>query len=259
MPDSIKLYRRRTFDPDKHCGAPKDRSPETLKEKIERGEARLAAIREGFAGGEPTVIDLSRLKRIGQRVSFYGIELAKIEKHGPDNRPCMNRKGQGTTHPGINLCENHCECKGKQDWHLDNKSTYSPKNRKLRISKILDEMAMANHDVMDMEPLLMTLEAKMKDFIDQKGDDLDAESIKSATLLAEQIRRQWDSMNDKRFKASISMDMYNLILYKMSEVLMKYVTDPEILDKITDGWSRIAVEQSATKGGQALMAGRSES
>ncbi len=91
MPD-VKLYQRRTFDPDKHCGAPKDRSVEGITAKIERGEERLAAIRAGF-NGDPTVVELTRIKRIGGRVAFYKQELGKIIAHGPDDRPCMNRKG----------------------------------------------------------------------------------------------------------------------------------------------------------------------
>ncbi len=121
----------------------------------------------------------------------------------------------------------------------------------------MEEMALAQHDVMDMEPLLMALEAKMKDFIEQKGDDLDAESIKSATLLAEQIRRQWDSMQDKKFKTMMSMDVFNLINMRMGEAVAEFVTDPELLEKIMRKWERISVEAS-TKNNRALMTGGRE-
>lgn len=255
-----KIYKRRAFDPDIHCGNPKDRSEANLLERRAGYQAKLSELEQISRERELKVQEKIRFKKQVALLAAIHASLAKLEKYGPDDRPCMQRKGFGTTHPGVNLCKFCCECNGRQDYHFQNKLTYSPKKQKMRVAGLMDEMARANHDLLDMEPMLMMLHAKAKDFVAQKGDDLDPESIKSVTLLTEQIRKTIDSMNDKRFKASISVDMYNLVLFKMGEVLMRYVTDQELLDKITDGWSKIAVEEMGSKRNQALISahGRSD-
>ncbi len=255
MPDPKRpsTYRRRPYDPQKHCGFAKDRSVEFITAKIEKGQARIDAIDAQLAGAEPSVIEKTRIKRIGRRVAFYRQELEKIQKYGPDDRPCMYVKGQGTTHPGTGHCKNHCECKGKQNYHFENKLTYSPRKTKLRVRGLMEQMAVANHDLMDMEPVLLALHAKTKDFMEQKGDDLDPESIKSITILMEQIRKTVDSMQDKKFKTMMSMDVFNLINAKMGMVVEEFVKDPEILEKILTKWSMIQVE-TGSKRTQELMA-----
>ncbi len=251
------IYQRRPYDPEHHCGKPKDRRPETIREKMDRGEARIAAIKAEFEGREATVVEMTKIKRISQRVLFYRIALEKVEKYGPDDRPCMLIKGQGTTHPGTGYCRLCCECKGKEDYHFENKFTYSPRKKKLRLKQIMDDMALANHDLMDMEPDLQMLRAKVKDFCAEKGDDLDPESIRSVAVLSEQIRKTVDSMQDKKFKTMMSMDVFSLINMKMGEAVEEFVKDPEILEKILGRWERIQVE-TGSKRNQALLAANKE-
>lgn len=248
---------RRAFDPSRHCGAPKDRSIETLQARMVKNQAFVDEVQLASEERELTALEKIRLKRKLLTLSYGRTQMEKLERFGPDDRPCMLKKGQKTSHPGIGLCYLHCECLGKADWHFDDKFTYSPKNRKLRLRKVMDDMEAANHDLMDMQPLLLLLSAKVKDFSDQKGDDLDPETVKSLSLLTEQIRKTVDSMNDRRFKASISMDVYNLILFKMAEVLMKHVQDQELIERITADWERISVE-TGSKRAQAVIAGRRE-
>ena len=49
-------------------------------------------------------------------------------------------------------------------------------------------------------------------------------------------------------RGMLSRETFDLILMRMAEALMEYVTDPEILEKIQLRWSKISVETSAKRG-----------
>ena len=110
------------------------------------------------------------------------------------------------------------------------------------MAKLMDEMAVANHDLTDLSPEILTLKAKTKLFIKQAGDNVDPETIKSLTLLTEQIRRMIETINNKKFQASITKDVFDTIMYRMGEVVSKYITDEQLLQQIAEEWTRIRVD-----------------
>ena len=253
-PKKRQNYGRRPYDSAKHCGFPKDRSMDTVIARKAKYEARLADYTAIEAERPFTNLEKKRIGKLGALLAIVKSDLASLEKYGPDDRPCVNAKGQRTTHPGVGHCRMHCECKGRPNWHLGgDKFSYSRRAHDKRLKELIDEMDAANHDVLDLEPDVLLIRAKIKLFLDDK-QDFDPETVRSFTLLADQLRKVVETINDKRFKASISLETFNLIQYRMAEVLMRYITDPEILEKISGDWAKIAVETSAKKN-RALAAG----
>ncbi len=238
-------YPRRPFLPDKHCGHAMDRSDEALIEKINRTQEKLNALIEAGETRDLTIREKQNIKRYGSRLRFRQTALAKKQGKPPDDRPCMKTKGLGTTHPGVGLCKHHCECMGKQDFHLT-KSRYSRKALDVKLREKIDEMERANHDALNLEPMLFMLDAKVQLFLDEK-QDFEPETVRSLTLLTDTIRKTVETVNNKRFQASISVEMYNLILMRMGEVLMKHVSDQETIERVCADWEKITVETIPAK------------
>lgn len=238
--DRPSIYHRRPYDSSKHCGAPMDRSVEGLMAKAAAYRASLAELEELAKTQTLTLQQRRRFKRKGRMAHFTDREILKIQENGVDDRPCMNPKGLRTTHRGTGMCNSHCECKGNQEFHLSS-NRYSRKTLDLKLREKIDEMEAANHDALDLEPMLMMLDAKVQLFLDEK-QDFDPETVRSLAILTDTIRKTVETINNKKFQASISVEMYNLILFKMGEVVADLVKDQEILDKILQRWDRIAVE-----------------
>ncbi len=189
-------YKRRIFDPEKHCGAPKDRNPDHLREMIEKFNAVIKRLTETAAneGREPAVHEKAWIKKKSGRIAMLYAQLEKLEKYGPDDRPCMAVKGYGTTHPGTGSCRFHCECKGREGFHLTNKFSYSRKATEKKLRDLIDELERSNHDALDLEPEIHMIRAKMQLFIQEKGD-FDPETVRSLTILAEQLRKTVETVN----------------------------------------------------------------
>lgn len=241
MPDP-KLYKRREFDSKIHCGHFVDRDPESMRKRLEGYEAKLAEF--DALGRELTIQEKKHYARKGRMAHFMRLGIQKIERDGPDDRPCIAKKGSGTDHPGVGLCRFHCACKGRPDGHL---SYYSRRAKDQKLQGLIDEMDAAGHDILDLTPELLMLRAKMKLFLDEKVD-FDPETVKSLTLIQEQLRKTIETVNNKRYQTMLSRETFDLILMRMAEALMEYVTDPEILEKIQLRWSKISVETSAKRG-----------
>lgn len=247
-----RIYHRRPFDSSRHCGHPVDRNPESLMKRIVGYEARIAelnVIKE--ANGRLSPQEGAKIKRYSFLLVATKATLDKLQRFGPDDRGCMRAKGYKTSHPGVNYCSAHCECKGRDNYHVSAKHQYGSRARAPKLREIMDRMEAAGHDLLDLEPELLLVKAKLELFVNEK-DDFDPETVRSFGIIVEQIRKMVETLNDKKFKAMISMEMYNLILFRMSEVLMKHVTDPEVLDKIVDGWSKISVETAGKKNAQII-------
>lgn len=244
------VYTRRLYDESLHCGVPKDRSLAFLMEKREECLRKIADLQALGESQELNVQQKTVLKRKGQRAGFFAIEIEKIEKYGPDDRPCMNRKGVKTTHPGVGSCASHCECKGRENFHLSNKLNYGRKARNPRLRQIIDEMEAAGHDLLDIMPEMAMLKATIKLLCEEREDLLSPETVKSLAILQEQIRKTVETANNKKFQSMISLEIFNTLMYRMAESMMKYVTDPEILDKIQMDWQKISVETTAKKNKQ---------
>lgn len=250
------VYTRRLYDESLHCGAPKDRSLEFLIAKREECLRKIADLQALGESQELNVQQKTVLKRKGQRAGFFAIEIEKIEKHGPDDRPCMNRKGVKTTHPGVGSCASHCECKGRENFHLSNKLNYGRKARNPRLRQIIDEMEAAGHDLLDIMPEMAMLKATIKLLCEEREDLLSPETVKSLAILQEQIRKTVETANAKKLASMLSIETYNLALLRMGEVVAEFVQDPEVLDKIIGKWDRITVETAPKRIQAALSAGK---
>ena len=253
-PNGKGPYTRRPYDALIHCGAKVDRNKEGLREKIEHARRFIAELEEIKKDRVLTMPEKLRYARRVKFLNWASARLKKIEDQGPDNRPCVKRKGQGTDHPDVGLCRFHCACKGRDGGHL---SYYSRKSRDKRLEDIIEEMRQSGEDVLDLEPDVYMVRAKLKLFLEDK-QDFEPETVKSLTLLAEQLRKTVDSIADKKFKSMITMDTFNLLMYRMAEVLMKHVSDPEVLERIQLDWAKISVETRAGGRKQLASAGNAE-
>lgn len=234
------IYRRREFDPSRHCGHPVDRSVEYHRERRDKTIRRIDEL-IGFAQSQGRDLTKSEAKELEWRNRI----LVNIEKHilkreaeGPDERPCMNVKGYRTDHPDVGLCRKHCICKGRDGGHL---GYGSRKLQDAELRDLIQDMEASEEDILNLDPDVIVLRAKIKLFLNKK-QDFDPETVKSLTLLSEQLRKTIESINDKKFKTMITKDVFDLILFRMAEVLMKHVVDQEILERIQQDWARIAVE-----------------
>jgi hypothetical protein len=240
---------RKPYFPDKHCGHPIDRSVDSLRTKRSVVIQKTIALQEQQAVGPLTKSQQSTLQWLGRRVEFYSRAIEKIQRDGPDDRPCMQPKGRGTDHPGAGKCKVHCECRGTHGGHL---STYSRRSKDKKLSEFIDELEASEMDLLDQAPELLMLRAKLRLFLDAK-QDFEPETIRSITFLQEQLRRTIETINNKRFQQMISVEVLNLLLFRMGDVLHKYISDPEVLNRIAEDWNRIAIETSPKK--KALTAG----
>lgn len=239
-------YNRRSFDSGKHCGAPVDRDPESLRARLLKYRGAIDEFRSIESGRSLTPLEK---KRLGQKCSIAHlteIKLKKLEEDGPDDRPCMQSKGHGTDHPGVGLCNAHCECKGRADGHL---STYGRRVKDVKLGEYIDKLQAANTDILNLEPILLMMIAKFQLFLDEK-QDLEPETIRSIALIQDQIRKTVDTINDKKFKAMISLDVYTAINARMGEVVGKYVQDQEVLERIILEWDRIKVDTNTKQARQ---------
>ncbi len=237
-------YRRRVRDPLKHCEGVVDRNEDSLRAKIEKYDIEIAELEAIKA--ERNLSGFER-KKLGNKIFARRGNQKKLDSilaYGPDDRLCMKTKGQGTDHPGVGLCLKHCVCKGKQGGHL---TKYGRRTKNKMLQEKMDELEAAGTDLLDLMPEVLMLKAQVDLFNDEKID-FDPETVRSLTLLAEQLRKTVETVNDKRFRAMMTMDMFNAIMARMGEVITKYVTDPEILDRIVSDWSKISVEASVKRG-----------
>lgn len=242
------------YDAEKHCGAAVERNVDVLREKLEKSKRALEHYIDLSKERKLSILEATRFKKVSQRVRFRQIVIENAEARGPDNRPCVKSKGQGTDHPGVGFCQFHCVCKGRAGGHM---SYYSRKARDTKLSDVIDELEQSAEDVLNLEPDVLLMRAKIKLFLDDR-QDFEPETVRSLTLLADQLRKTVETINDKRFKASLSVETFQIIQYRMAEVLMKYVSDPEILDRIADDWKKIAVDNATTKNKLALSSGKVE-
>lgn len=248
-------YARRTYDPEIHCGAPMDRSLSYLTEGRASVDAKITELEALKAERELTILEKTRLKRKNRSRQFFDIEIGKIEKYGPDDRPCMNRKGFKTTHPGTGLCRKHCECKGRLNYHIGGKFSYGRRAKSPKLREIMDSMEAANMDLLDLTPELHLFKATIQLWVQEKEDalSLTPEEIKSLAVLQEQIRKTVETVNNKKFQSMMTVELFRYINYRMGEVVADEVKDPELLDRIMSRWEKIAVEESSKKSGKALL------
>lgn len=237
-PKPAKIYKRTAFDKDTHCGGPVDRTMDTLSGKRDKYERKIADYQ---ANPNITEKEKKYVSVLQRRLSFTLVKINKIERYGPDERPCMNKKGFKTSHPGSGLCSFHCDCKGRANFHLTNKFSYSKRAVSKRLSAIIDEMEAAGHDLLNLEPDVVLLRGYIRLFVESKND-LDPETIKSLTSLSEQLRKNIETINNKKFKSMITMEMFQMLMYRMGEVVSKLVNDPEVLQRITDEWQKISMD-----------------
>jgi hypothetical protein len=234
---------RRPFDPQKHCGAVVERDPAKLRDKRDSLQRDIDELR---ATQQTRTLTPGELKRLGRRVRsvhFKDLTLRKIEEEGPDDRLCVMFKGARTDHPGTGLCAMHCACRGRVGGHL---SLYSRRGLDKKLAQLIDELEASGMDLLDQTPELLMLRAKLKLYVDAR-QDFDPETIKSITILQEQIRKTIETVNNKKFQTMITKETLDLILFRMAEALMKYISDPEILQKISVEWERISVETNPKK------------
>lgn len=243
-------YLRTQYDESKHCGFAIDRNPESLRARIEKYAVVIGELEALQQQRELTKYELIKLRRKQRIKNVVERKLTQLEEQGPDDRPCVKTKGQGTDHPGVGYCRFHCSCKGRQDGHL---SYYSRKAKDKKLQTLIDEMDASNEDALNLMPEIYLLRAKVKLFVEEK-QDFDPETVRSLTLLSEQLRKTVETVNDKKFKTMISHDVFNALLFRMGEVLTKYVADQEILDKIASDWQRISVDAAEKRGSRALSA-----
>lgn len=235
------LYTRKPYDPSRHCGQPMRRDPEFFKEKVEKYDRQIEELRAvETEGGTLSIYQKKRLKQKFTSRKFAADNLRKIEEQGPDNRPCVKMKGQSTDHPGVGHCKFHCECKGREGGHL---SYSSRKSKDRKLSALIDEIDQASMDVLNLEPDVVLLRAKMRLFLDDK-QDFSPETVRSLTILSDQLRKTVETINDKKFKSMITREMFDLVMFRMGDVVSKYVSDPEVLEKILLDWAKISVDAS---------------
>ena len=231
---------RREYDAIRHCGHAVRRDPEYFKESIDKKQKLIEELQARGIERELTVHEKKLLKRAGRVMGFHTQALKNIEAMGPDGRPCVKGKGQGTDHPGVGKCSFHCECKGREGGHL---SYYSRKAKDKKLADLMDEIDQSNMDVLNLEPDVVLLRAKMKLFIEDRAD-FEPETVRSLTLISEQLRKTIETINDKKFKSMITREMFDLVMARIGDVVARHVTDPEVLERILVDWQKISVEAS---------------
>lgn len=251
MSNTGKTYRRKTFDPLLHCGAPVDRNLDSIIEKLGKWQRLVNELQSKIDAGDDIGAEgMTRLKKRLNRVQWFTRAAKKIEDQGPDDRPCVKSRGQETDHPGVGLCRWHCACKGRNGGHL---SYYTRKAKDKRLADIVEEMEASEEEILNLEPEIRMLRGKMRLFLEDK-QDFEPETVKSLTLIAEQLRKTVDSVMDKRWKVSISLDRFTLLMHRMGETVAKYVTEEDVRDRIVAEWQKITLEE-ATKQNRAITAG----
>lgn len=234
---------RRPFDPEKHCGFEVERDPVKLAEKRDRLQLEIDELRAIQQTRELTFGENKRLARKIRSIRFKDLTLRRIETEGPDDRRCTMIKGTRTDHPATGYCHLHCTCRGRVGGHL---SWYSRRALDKKLQQLIDEFEASGMDLLDQTPELLMLRAKLKIYVDEKRD-FDPETIKSITILQEQIRKTIETINNKRFQMMISKETLEVILFRMGETVAKFVTDPETQEKIMLEWQRISVETNPKK------------
>ncbi len=242
---------RKAFDPMLHCGLTMDRSPEKYNANIVKCKAKIDELEELQRQRPLTKVESITLGRKINRKNIAEKNLQKIAEQGEDTRPCMKTKGQGTDHPSVGRCRWHCACKGRPDGHL---TQHGRRLKDKKLQDLMDEIDASGRDILDISPTVLLLEAKLELFVNEKTD-FTPETVKSLTLIADQLRKTVETINNKKFQVSITMETFNLLMERMAAVLMKYVTDPEILDRISSDWKKISVETGSKRSRAQLGAG----
>lgn len=237
---------RRVYNGAVHCGHPVDRSPERVKKQIAAFEAQIEGLEVKHVTAGLTHQESSRLNWARQASDLHQGKLDRLLMHirdyGADERPCMQVKGAGTEHKGVGLCRRHCVCGGREGGHL------SPSTRGLQdreLMDIIEDMERSGEELLNLEPDVIKLRAKIKLFLNAKQNDYSPETVMSLTLLFNQVRAMVDTIMKAKARAAIPLDIFNLLMFRMGEVVTKYVTDPSVLDRITSDWNKISVETGA--------------
>lgn len=239
----IGFNKRKPYDANKHCGHPMRRDPEFFRESVAKKQRQLDELKALGETRELTIYEKKRIIRTGRTMGFAMESLKKIEALGPDDRPCVKSKGQNTDHPGVGLCAFHCECKGRDGGHLGYRSN---KLKDKALADIMDEIDQANMDVLNLEPDVIMLRAKMRLFLDKK-QDFEPETVRSLTLISDQLRKTVETINDKKFRSMITREVFDTIMSRIGEVVAKHVSDPEVLERILLDWQKVTVETSGKR------------
>lgn len=260
MPETTEKrgpYQRRTYDPDRHCGVPVDRSRERYEGDLQKAKAILEELATLATERELTFPEEARRKRKVRKVAYTQQKLDLLERDGPDDRPCMYVKGHGTEHSGVGLCVRHCKCRGRMvrgcEFAGEGRRSVKSRMKDKKLRDVMDAIEQSDQDLLNLEPYVLMLQAKIEIFCEEKPDT-GPDSIKSFTLLTEQLRKMIESINDKKFKAMIGIDMFHLIMERMGQVVARYVDDPDIVDKIASAWQAISVD-ALEKKNRALLTG----
>ena len=104
----------------------------------------------------------------------------------------------------------------------------------------------------------MSLRSSLRTAIKKVRKAIDAGDKTAAQAVFKESQCVIDSIADKKFKSMITMDTFNLLMYRMAEVLMKHVSDPEVLERIQLDWAKISVETRAGGRKQLASAGNAE-
>lgn len=249
-------YVPRPYDPEKHCGAPVQRDPKILQGRLDEIEVRIAAYRARVDAGE----DLG--PRDGAKFKYSLLLAVRLQDRigkavVGDDRPCIQLKGHGTDHLGNGSCRSHCFCKGKPNMHASGKKhgVYSS-SKSAKLLEYLDKLDEAGTDLLDLTPDVKMLRAKIMQFCDESEGLLSADQVKGISLLAESLRRMVETINEMKLRTAITKEVFDVIQQRMAEIVMKYITDPDILEKIAVDWSRILVDPATKR--QRAIAGASE-
>lgn len=215
------------YDPERHCGNIVRRAAHSrLLQKIAEYEAAQKRIDPNnplFAKRVELILNLQ-------------VQAEEFEKTVEN---CTKLKGWGTNHMGRGLCMRHCECKGEDAGH-----TFSVKIGPYQYAddKVVRErmgaLVLSGADPMDLEPHLLFLVAVLTKSVDEKSFNT-PEGMDRAVKLVDVIGKMVERINQQRLKSAVSHDAVIMLTERMGEVVKDVVTDPDLLDRILNGWRAI--------------------